>query len=50
MLVPSREMKRARMSDNDDWVHRLPINDVQMRLGLHVYSHMSSSIDSNVVQ
>ena len=48
MLVPSCEMKRAGMSHNDDCVHHSPINDVQMRLGLHVYSHMSSSIDSNV--
>ena len=44
MLVPSCEMKRAGMSHNDDWVHRLPTNDVQMRLGFaciltHVVEH-----------
>ena len=48
MLVPSCEMNRTGLSRNDDWVRRLPINDVRIRLGLHVYSHMSSSIDSNV--
>ena len=48
MLVPSCEMKGTGLSHDDDWLHRLLINDFQMRLGLHVYSHMSSSIDSNV--